>query len=175
MDKGIRTLSNSVKELESKLQSIDSESLVKKSKIENILVGMNRDNKTKQLDEIHASIIQKVENESGRDFNVFIDKLVFYVEEYSPRIAELVGFALIGELKYTLVFKIAVEMFRDVSTEILGSCIESSHKKQFTKTKHEDGTTSYDISTAMKMVNEYDPEKNKTDKKVNKKKKKLFR
>ena len=182
-DKGLKTLSESVKQLETKLQTVENVAstglLVTRSKIEDILVDKDKRQKSQQLDAIHDIILRKAMDESKRDFNVCVDKLVYYVEEYAPRISELVGFALLGELKYELVFRLAISLFKDVSTEILGSCIESSHKKQFSKTKNSDGTTSYDYKAMMSMVDEYDSSKNskepKEPKEPKKKKKLSFR
>jgi hypothetical protein len=144
---GIKTLSSKVSNLEQRLSCIGVQDI---STIESILNNLKAKERTVKLNEINDQIITNIQKDvstkpSMKQFNQVVHRIVYYIEEYTPKISAIIGFAVAGQLKFELVCSLVTNFFQDICTDLLTSTIQDSHKTQFSKTKKSDNTTSYDF------------------------------
>lgn len=113
------------------------------------------------LEKINQEIIQKVKDEELISHINIVNVtrvLMRYIDEYAPKIANLLLVPMSGALKFRYCVSILSELFTDISIDIFGAVIEDQYNTHFKISRH-----GVDIQTSEKL-----------EKEIKKKRKKRF-
>lgn len=123
----------------------------------------------KRLQQIDEDILKKIKSEidgeisDHKNFYKVVKKSIFYVDQYAGELSKILGFVLIGEIKFSICCELLFNIFVDLSLELIGSSVQSIHDAEFKVTKLPDET--HEIKYISKDVEEHIIDTNKKKKK----------
>ena len=107
-----------------------------------------------ELDQIHNEIVDKLRKDIGPDkvpskLLIACDRAIYYVEEYAPRLATILGYSLLGDLKLALVVSFVSDLFCDFSGDFIATTTQYIFDCNYSNKKNKDGTRSIEYNRSV--------------------------